>query len=379
MPFVQAKCPECGGVLAVDADKKAAVCQFCGEAFIVQEATNNYNTYNETINNYNTTHKYGDGCVVNIYENNKDFEIVGGVLKKYKGESIDVVIPNNVAKIGSMCFCNSLIQSIYISSSVTNIDNNAFADCESSIENIFIDNKNDCFVLDNGVLICKTDKAIVKAVSGLVDYTIPNGIKHINYAAFENCRKLKRIIIPDSVETIGFNCFKNCESLQSINLPNSLKELGVGLFDNCKSLKTISIPKTIETIHSSFNGCNLDSLKIEKNYYLSYGIEKNVKKLIIPSSIIDNSDNVRFGYGKFTEIEVVCDGFLSKSAIFTLEDWLKENKIVGLSKKKLEEEISDIKAREWRSKGRCQHCGENFYKPVLGHKRCSICGKKKDY
>ena len=46
MPFVQAKCPECGGVLAVDADKKAAVCQFCGEPFIVQEAINNYNTYN---------------------------------------------------------------------------------------------------------------------------------------------------------------------------------------------------------------------------------------------------------------------------------------------------------------------------------------------
>ena len=42
MSFVQAKCPECGGMLAVDVDKKAAVCQFCGEAFIVQEAINNY-------------------------------------------------------------------------------------------------------------------------------------------------------------------------------------------------------------------------------------------------------------------------------------------------------------------------------------------------
>ena len=46
MMYVQAKCPECGGMLAVDAGKKAAVCQFCGEAFIVQEAINNFNTYN---------------------------------------------------------------------------------------------------------------------------------------------------------------------------------------------------------------------------------------------------------------------------------------------------------------------------------------------
>ena len=68
MPFVQAKCPECGGMLAVDDSKKAAVCQFCGEAFIVQEAINNYNTYN--ITNNTTSHNYGEGAVVNLYEGN---------------------------------------------------------------------------------------------------------------------------------------------------------------------------------------------------------------------------------------------------------------------------------------------------------------------
>ena len=66
MPFVQAKCPECGGMLAVDDSKKAAVCQFCGEAFIVQEAINNYITNN--ITNNNTTHNYGEGAVVNVYD-----------------------------------------------------------------------------------------------------------------------------------------------------------------------------------------------------------------------------------------------------------------------------------------------------------------------
>lgn len=82
MSFVQAKCPECGGMLAVDGDKKAAVCQFCGEAFIVQEAINNYITNN--ITNNNTTNNYGEGSVVNVYENNsKDFVIEAGVLKEY--------------------------------------------------------------------------------------------------------------------------------------------------------------------------------------------------------------------------------------------------------------------------------------------------------
>lgn len=51
MPFVQAKCPNCGGFLAVDNAQEAAVCQFCNTPFIVEKAINNYNiTVNGNIN-----------------------------------------------------------------------------------------------------------------------------------------------------------------------------------------------------------------------------------------------------------------------------------------------------------------------------------------
>ena len=43
MPFVQAKCPNCGGFLAVDNTHDAAVCQFCGTPFIVEKAITNFN------------------------------------------------------------------------------------------------------------------------------------------------------------------------------------------------------------------------------------------------------------------------------------------------------------------------------------------------
>ena len=43
MPFVQAKCPNCGGFLAVDNSNDAAICQFCNTPFIVEKAINNYN------------------------------------------------------------------------------------------------------------------------------------------------------------------------------------------------------------------------------------------------------------------------------------------------------------------------------------------------
>ncbi|MBO4838282.1 MAG: hypothetical protein J5493_02805 [Lachnospiraceae bacterium] len=48
MALVDAKCPNCGNGLRIDNEKKAAVCPSCGEAYIVQEAINNFisnNTY----------------------------------------------------------------------------------------------------------------------------------------------------------------------------------------------------------------------------------------------------------------------------------------------------------------------------------------------
>ena len=33
MPLVHARCPECGGMIEVDSDKKAGICAFCKELF----------------------------------------------------------------------------------------------------------------------------------------------------------------------------------------------------------------------------------------------------------------------------------------------------------------------------------------------------------
>lgn len=49
MPLVPAKCTVCGAILTINSDEDAAVCNSCGNAFVVEKAINNYNTYN-TIN-----------------------------------------------------------------------------------------------------------------------------------------------------------------------------------------------------------------------------------------------------------------------------------------------------------------------------------------
>lgn len=212
MPFVQAKCPNCGGMLAVDDSKKAAICQFCGDAFVVEEAVNNYNTYN--ITNNTTNQNFGEGSVVNIYEDKtKDFVIEVGVLKEYKGASVDVVIPDGVIEIGERCFKGSKIKSVVIPDSVTKIDYCAFWGC-----------------------------------GNLTSITIPDSVTTIGNSAFARCSALSSISIPNSVKCIGKYTFQGCLELTSIEMPDSLTSIGEYAFSICPKLTSIEIPKSVTNI-----------------------------------------------------------------------------------------------------------------------------------
>ncbi len=47
--FVPAICPKCGAQMEVDPTQEAAVCQYCGTAFIVDKAIQNYTVQNAHI------------------------------------------------------------------------------------------------------------------------------------------------------------------------------------------------------------------------------------------------------------------------------------------------------------------------------------------
>lgn len=186
--LLPAKCPECGGLIEVNSENKTANCQYCGKAFIVEEAVNHFNTYFNVTNIYNTNYNYGDGAVVNVYEDkNKDFIIEGGVLNKYQGASVDIVIPDGVIKIAAFCFQGLKIKSVIIPDSVTSIGVGAFQDCTS-----------------------------------LTSISIPDSVTHINGLAFLNCINLTSIIIPDSITFIANGAFQNCTSLTFVTISDSL-------------------------------------------------------------------------------------------------------------------------------------------------------------
>ena len=176
MAFVQAKCDECGGILAVDDCQETSTCPFCDNQFNVKEAIKNYYYPTDGSDNNEENNESKD----------RDFIIVKGTLKSYLGTKKEIVVPAGVEYIGKAAFKDRSITSITMQNGVVGICNNAFKGC-----------------LDLETVI------------------IPGSVTQIGGGAFDNCRSLKSVVIPDSV-TEMYDAFSNCTALIDIKLSNNL-------------------------------------------------------------------------------------------------------------------------------------------------------------
>ena len=199
MPVVEAKCTNCGAALSVDDSKEAMVCQFCGEAFIVEKAINNYNITNNI---------QAQTVFINSVS---DFEIEGGILKNYRGLSAFVTIPEIVSKIGFKAFWQMNIRSVIIPDGVEIIESLAFGECKR-----------------------------------LSNIELPNSLHEIWTASFIHCDSLKEIVLPSGLKSIGANAFR-FSGLQSISFDENITNIHIGgdIFSECSNLSNISIPDSV--------------------------------------------------------------------------------------------------------------------------------------
>ncbi|MBQ8739551.1 MAG: leucine-rich repeat domain-containing protein, partial [Clostridia bacterium] len=134
-----------------------------------------------------------------------DFEIVNGVLIKYKGTAPNVIIPNSVTSIESWAFshCSSLT-SVTIPNSVTKIGAFAFDDC-ILLARIDVAGGNTVYKSIEGNLYSKDGETLIRYAQGKTDskFEIPNSVKSIEYYAFAGCSSLTSVTIPNGVISIG--------------------------------------------------------------------------------------------------------------------------------------------------------------------------------
>ena len=119
----------------------------------------------------------------------------------------ECVLPNEVDEIviGEYCFdCCSVLKSIALPSSVTELPRVSFAWCMSLTE----------LKLPKALTVIG-DRAI-EGCRGLTNLTIPASVTSVGARAFEECSGLTEIVIPASVTSLGADAFKNCTALEYV-------------------------------------------------------------------------------------------------------------------------------------------------------------------
>ncbi len=157
---------------------------------------------------------------------------------------LEIVIADSVTEIGEYAFYRaSNLQNVYIGSSVANIGDWSFSYCYG-LNGIHVDDANENYVSDNGVLFSKdmTQLVCYPRVSG-DSYTIPDGVTTLGADAFGSNYYLKSIVISESVTSIGESAFDDCAALETVTIEGSFVPDGV--FTNCPKLSTLIISENL--------------------------------------------------------------------------------------------------------------------------------------
>ena len=155
-----------------------------------------------------------------------EFEINGGILRKYTGSSKEVVIPAGVTEIGSNAFCYSFVSKVIIPEGVVKINSNAFDECRCLQEVHFPDT------------VISIDQRAFSSCEQLRELALPSSLREIGEMSFLGCG-VEELIIPEGVETIETMAFSYCASLRKIVLPKSLKAIMDNAFEGDVKIREV--------------------------------------------------------------------------------------------------------------------------------------------
>lgn len=196
------------------------------------------------------------------------------IIKKYKGKSATVVVPQEVeiegsiytvTAIGDKAFSESnktcRIKEVHLPETITSIGKKAFEECRemekinipSGLTHIGTDAFSSCYPSVGCVLYDNGTKLYTYLSSGIFeDVKVPEGVVEIDPKAFYY-KELGSVTLPSTLKKIGESAFESGGCSQ-INLPEGLEEIGKSAFSNCK-MKKITIPAGVKVIREDTFRC----------------------------------------------------------------------------------------------------------------------------
>lgn len=120
--------------------------------------------------------------------------------------------------------------------------------------------------------------------------TLPDTVTEISDNAFANCSELVEVVFSSGVKTIGDNAFVNCDSLQKFTLPASCESIGNSAFYDCRSLQYVDLVNVKDLGTNVFSGCtSLESVKLSENMtYIpesAFHLCSGLKEVVIPENV----------------------------------------------------------------------------------------------
>lgn len=139
---------------------------------------------------------------------------------------------------------------------------------------------------------------------------LPDSIKELGDAVFENSPNLKTVKLPPEIEKLTPYLFAGCSSLKKVTMPNELTEFPEGLFRGCTSLEEIPFREGIQELPENvFEGCtSLKSLVIP-NSVTSIGKRacadcKNLLAVVLPAKLYLLSEDAFEGCDSISSIRI---------------------------------------------------------------------------
>lgn len=262
--------------------KNASVYRYTGDASVTEVTIKDKVAYNRA--DYAVT-SIGE----NIFYNNQTIEKVtlpnsieriGNAAFQYCYSLKEVNMPSTLVGIGNQAFydCNNLTSKITLPSTIRSIGSECFWNCSSIPE----------LTLPEGLLEMGS-YAFYNCFS-VKSVTIPSTLKRLEHMTFGECHSLAEVkfankgleyidcyslaytaltdvVIPEGVKTIEYRAFQGTSTLESIDLPSTITNLGDNLFYNYGNgsslssitLRAINLPQTNDGAFNDvdFENCTL--------------------------------------------------------------------------------------------------------------------------
>ncbi|MBR1925478.1 MAG: leucine-rich repeat protein [Clostridia bacterium] len=242
------------------------------------------------------------------------YEILNGVLLKYKGSLEYLAVPsevngNQITEIGKDAFKqNTTLKNVTLAESITYIGEEAFSGC-TSLKNIYAPG-----------VIKLGSKAFYECI-GLIKLNETNfkKLETIGQKAFYNCYNIQEILLPN-VKILDFQAFcmgrAQISKLSILNLPSVLT-IGEEAFVYCDSLNEVYLPNVITLSSDAFHSCSIKTISLPEVKYLgnyAFYQNTNLKAISIPKAEIISS--YCFYNCALTEINAPNVSFVGKDAFY---------------------------------------------------------------